>query len=565
MPQLIVTPEMRTLHELLSNSVEYMVPNFQRNYTWGQEEWGDLWDDICAIEADEQQANGKRQDEQHYMGYLVLQQQASREFVIVDGQQRIATLCLLALATAECIETKAIKDEISNRYLYVKNVPDLIPRSRLTLNQINAPFYQQHLLERKFKKSVKREHRSNQKMHKAFLYFRDRIQEKFGKKGADKEIAKFFDHRVGDGLLFTVLSVQNSESAFIIFETLNARGVELSSPDLLKNHLFSIVHDYNSDHEMRQLEERWLHTSTNIHPKYMTTFLRHYWIARGGAPVRQKSLYRAIRKELNKRELVFPFLDEMKEDSDLYAQLRRPETGNWNPKHEKYLSRFIIYRAIQQYPLLLAALNNWDADEEFTKLVRYCSIIVFRRSVIGGLHPRDLESAFSDCVTAVRDGARSASEMLPILREVYLNDARFVDSFAEFTVPTRNGKNLAKHILFEIESQMSGNDYSVQSTKYSLEHIAPENPEDGWDEFDNRDKDLFLWRLGNLALLDLKVNSKAGNRPFADKCSVYESSRFALTRDCAEYGEWTPRAINERQREMAKIANAIWRIDFPKD
>lgn len=565
MPQLIVTPEMRTLHELLSNSVEYMVPNFQRNYTWGQEEWGELWDDICALEADEQQANGNRQDEQHYMGYLVLQQQAPREFMIVDGQQRIATLCLLALATAECIEDEAIKEEILNRYLYVKNVPDLIPRSRLTLNQINAPFYQQHLLERKFKKSVKREHRSNQKMHNAFLYFRDNIQKKFGKVGADKGIAKFFDRRVGDGLLFTVLNVQNSESAFIIFETLNARGVELSSPDLLKNHLFSIVHDYNTDYEMKQLEERWLQTSNNIKPKHMTTFLKHYWIARGGSPVRQKNLYRVIRKELGSRELVFPFLDNMKEDSDLYAQLLRPDTGDWTPKHEKYLSRFIVYRAIQQYPLLLAALNNWDSDEEFAKLVRYCSIIVFRRSVIGGLHPRDLESAFSECVTAVLAGAHSASELFPILREVYLNDARFVDSFSEFTVSGRDRKNLAKHILFEVESQMSGNDYSIQSTKYSLEHIAPENPKDGWDEFDNRDKDLFLWRLGNLALLSTKENKRAGNRPFSKKRAIYESSNFELTQNCAAHDEWTPGAINQRQREMAKIANVIWRIDFPKD
>jgi len=553
---------MRTLHELLSNSVEYKVPNFQRNYTWGPEEWGDLWDDICALEEDEQHTNGKRQDGQHYMGYLVLQQQASREFVIVDGQQRITTLCLLALATAECIEDEDIKDEISKRYLYVKDVPDLIPRSRLVLNQINAPFYQQHLLERNFKKSVRREHRSNQKMHNAFVYFREQIQKKFGKEGADGEISKFFDHRVGDGLLFTVLNVQNYESAFIIFETLNARGVELSSPDLLKNHLFSIVHDSSSDRNMRQLEDRWQQASNTLGLENMTTFLRHYWNARGGALVRKKNLYRAIRRELNMRNLVFPFLDGMNAASEIYAQLRRPEPEDWQFKQVQYLSRLAIYHANQQYPLLLAAHDKWGANDEFTKLVRYCSVIVFRWAVIGGLNRGDLEPAFSECVTAVRDGARSASELRSILKKVYLNDARFADDFADFTVST---DKLAKHILFEIESQMSGSDYSAQSAKYSLEHIVPENPEDGWDEFDNRLMDLFLWRLGNLTLLDSKKNKRIGNQPFTAKREIYESSRFALTRGCAEYDEWTPGAINQRQREMAETAKAIWRIEFPKD
>lgn len=565
MPQLIVTPQMQTLHELLRNGVEYSVPSFQRDYTWGPEEWGELWDDICALEEGGQQAKNERQIGQHYMGYLVLQRQDSRKFVIVDGQQRIATLCLLALATAECIESNAIKDEILSRYLYVKDVPDLTRRSRLNLNEINAPFYRQHLLEQNFKSSVSREHLSNQKMHKAFVYFREQIQRKFGEKDADGKVSKFLDRQVGDGLLFTVLNVEDYESAFTIFETLNARGVELSSPDLLKNHLFSVVHDSGSDSDMKQLEQRWQQASNTLSLENMTTFLRHYWIARGGALVRKKNLYRAIRRELNDGSLVFGFVREMTAASDLYAQLRRPAIGDWNSEQEQYLSRLALYHANQQYPLLLAAQHDkWD-NKEFTKLVRYCSVIVFRWTVIGGLNPSDLETAFSECVSAVLNGARKSSELLPTLKKVYLSDSRFLNSFSEFTVSTRNRKNLAKHILFEIEHQMSREDYRVQSAKYSLEHIVPENPEDGWDEFDNRVKDLFLWRLGNLALLDSKANKRIGNQPFAEKRAVYKSSSFKITQGCAEYDEWTPREINQRQREMATIASAIWRIDFPKD
>ena len=558
MPQLIVNPETRTLRELLGNSVEYKVPSFQRDYAWGPEEWADLWDDISALE----------DGTQHYMGYVVLKEEAARQLVIVDGQQRIATLCILALAVVHSLNEgngEERRNYILDNYLKTRSAADLIPRSRLVLNRINAPFYQQYLLEGQPISSVRREHLSNQKMHRAFLYFKGQLAVKFGDASSDAEIAEFFDRRVGDGLLFTALRVQDHESAFVIFETLNARGVELSSPDLLKNHLFSIVHEADpSEHTLRQIEERWQQASENLRSENMTTFLKHYWNSRRGTLVRKKNLYRAVRRELKTADDVFPFLRDMNDVSDLYARLRKPETGDWDPEQRKYLSRLALYPVSQHIPLLFAAYRAWGSNREFTALARVCSVLAFRWVVIGGLNPSDLEAAFAKAIAAVRRGdARRASDLLPLLQSIYLSDERFTESFAELAISTRNKKELAKHILLELERQRSGVDHSGDSTVYALEHVFPENPEDGWESFDQRDRDLFLWRLGNLTPLESKPNRRAGNRPFEEKRVIYEASCFQLTQECAECEEWTPVAIHQRQRRLAKTASAIWRLEFP--
>ena len=171
------------------------------------------------------------------------------------------------------------------------------------------------------------------------------------------------------------------------------------------------------------------------------------------------------------------------------------------------------------------------------------------------MNPNDLEDAFAKAVGALLDGAENAADLLLHLKPVYLGDDRFKSAFAAKAVSRSAGKRLAKHILLSIEEQESGNAFSEESEKCTLEHIFPENPGDGWEEFNSRDGQHFVWRIGNLTLLDSKENQRrAGNKPFKEKIDVYNESRFKITQDCATYEEWSPKAINQRQERLAKIA-----------
>ena len=230
-----------TFRQLMGNGLSYRVPLFQRDYSWGPDEWDDLWQDIVALfDADPEPA--------HYMGYLVLQSADNRAFDIIDGQQRMTTLSLLMLAAVSHLSDLAAPDDPSDpqtrraeqlraSYIGYLDPVSLVPRSKLTLNRHNDSFYQNYLvpLERLPQRGL---NASEHLLRRAFSWFKERIRERSG--GDGTSVASFVDGAV-DKLFFTVITVTDELNAFKVFATLNARGVRLSATDLLKNYLFSVV------------------------------------------------------------------------------------------------------------------------------------------------------------------------------------------------------------------------------------------------------------------------------------------------------------------------------------
>ncbi len=96
MATVLLNTSTATLNELISNGRVFRVPPFQRDYSWTEEEWEDLWLDILEVSREEEPF--------HYMGYVVLQSDGSRNLTIIDGQQRITTLSILVLAVIKLLE-----------------------------------------------------------------------------------------------------------------------------------------------------------------------------------------------------------------------------------------------------------------------------------------------------------------------------------------------------------------------------------------------------------------------------------------------------------------------------
>ena len=123
--------------ELIGNGKTYRVPPYQRDYAWTQQEWEDLWNDVVEMRGDP--------DGRHYMGALVVQAQGDREFFVIDGQQRLATISLLALAIIDKLQRMAVADtdeernreratELRNRFIGEKDPASLVENRRLRLN-----------------------------------------------------------------------------------------------------------------------------------------------------------------------------------------------------------------------------------------------------------------------------------------------------------------------------------------------------------------------------------------------------------------------------------------------
>ena len=295
----------------------------------------------------------------------------------------------------------------------------MVPRSKLTLNRHNETFYQDYLvpLQRLPQRGL---NASEHLLRRAFSWFKERIRERSGDDGT--AVASFVDAAV-DKLFFTVITVTDELNAFKVFETLNARGVRLSTTDLLKNYLFSVV-------------------------------------ARGGT---HPSVYNQIATAISEQRIAGP-------------------------------------------------------------------------------------------------GAA-----IELLRPVYPADPEFRAAFADKTLRTTNSRNrkVARFLLFQIEQHASGSSFDVESAKYDMEHMLPENPGDDWQQFDDDQREACTYRLGNLTLLTAAHNRDAGNAGYAAKRPVYQRSEFAITRRLADdYDTWTPDKIRSRQAWMARQSTTIWRIDF---
>jgi hypothetical protein len=118
-----------------------------------------------------------------------------------------------------------------------------------------------------------------------------------------------------------------------------------------------------------------------------------------------------------------------------------------------------------------------------------------------------------------------------------------------------------RYILCKLEERLGGAALDFDSNTFNLEHILPENPEEGWEEFSDHEVEALACRIGNLTLLNASANRDLGNAPYKVKVDLFRTSAFAITRKVAEENaDWTPERVANRQNWMATQATAIWQI-----
>ena len=524
-----------------------------------------MWADILATV----QEGG---EPAHYMGYLVLQSNDDKVFDVIDGQQRLTTLSLIVLAVLKNLHKLVDEnnnagsnqqriEQIRQTYIGYLDPVTLVSRPKLTLNRNNNDYYQTylvplgHLPVRGFRAS---EHG----LRKAFDWFEARVNEYLKQQQSDAGMAlASLIENMSDHLFFTVINVTDELNAYKVFETLNARGVKLSATDLLKNYLFSLLHSSNEHaHEMKVLEDRWEAMVGRLGSESFPDFLRVHWMSRR-AFVRKAELFKAIRDKVRNREEVFELLRGMEEDMDVYLSLTSPEASQWNPKLKGYVRELRLFGVKQPFPLLIAAHRTFS-DSEFEALLRACVVVSMRYNIICGKSPNEQETVYASVAKKKTQGEYSnASAALLGMKSIYPSDETFNASFTEKVMRARTPK-MVRYILCALEKQDGGQEYDFESDALSVEHIFPQNSKAGCDAFSDEEAEALVYRLGNMALLDKSANRDLGNAEFSFKKAAFAASHFQLTAKVASDNmEWTPARIAVRQKQMAKLATAAWRID----
>ncbi|MBF0465806.1 MAG: DUF262 domain-containing protein [Nitrospirae bacterium] len=553
----------KTFRELMGNGLVYTVPRFQRDYSWTEVEWDELWQDILLTVVPDGEQN-------HYMGYLVLQSNDDKNYNIIAGQQRITTLSLIVLAVLNNLQNLIKKniDEDNNNlranalrgtYIGYLDPVTLVSKSKLKLNRHNDTFYKTYIVP-----LVKLPHRklktSEQLLRKAFEWFDKKIDKRFEKNPDGAELARFLDI-LADCLFFTLIYVKDELNAFTVFETLNARGVRLSATDLLKNYLFSVVDSSGShENEISSLEDLWEIIVDKLGSESVPDFLRVFWNSYNPL-TRHSELFKTIRKNIKDKADVFTLIRRMDNKSDIYIALSDANNSLWTKEQSKYISQLKMFNVKQPYSMLLAALEALNEDD-FTRILRACTIASFRYNVIGTLSPNEQERVYNAIAEKISKGQLiNAKDIIHSLRSIYPSDEQFLTAFTEKEFRITRNLKVVRYILFEIEKHVSGKDYDQNSDKYNVEHILPKNPEDNWQEFTDEQVENYLYRIGNMTLWTIGSNRDIGNKSYQQKRTFYEQSEFEITKGIAlDNKEWTPDRIVSRQKRLAQQATAVWRI-----
>ena len=554
--------------ELIGNGKAYRVPPYQRDYAWTMQEWEDLWNDVLELRGEP--------DGRHYMGALVVQAHGDREFFVIDGQQRLATICLLALAIIDKLQRMADRGadpernreratELRNRFIGEKDPASLVESSRLRLNEVDDPFYQEHLVQLRPPLNPRGLPRSNALLWKCYRYFAERIDAlEVAAENPGEEIARVLSETVARRLLFILITVDDELNAYTLFETLNARGLELTTTDLLKNYFFSKV---RAGADIESLKRRWQRLIATVVQERFPDFLRYHLLCEQ-PEIRRQRLFKIVRDRVRTADDTFAFMTALEERAELFAALADMNHGYWidRPAAKPFVRELNLFRVRQMTPVFFAAWNRF-ADDDFARLLKLAAVIAFRYSVVSALNTNRLEPVCHQAAKAVLDGrANRPGAVFAHLRPIYVDDDRFEDNFARWTVGARGQRGrIARYVLARLETDAGEHAVDPETDPATVEHVLPENPAGEWAEAFPPDRwEAAADRLGNLTLLERTLNRDVGSAAYPAKRAAYENSGYALTRDIADRApeEWSPALLDERQRRLAERAVQIWRADF---
>ena len=553
---MFIEPSNQNFAELLSNGVRYSVPRFQRDYSWEQEQWEDLWTDVEGLE----------QESHHYMGYIVLQRKSQGDFDIVDGQQRLTTLSLLVLAAMKRIQDLIDSDReasqnkerlqaIGDRFIGSKDIISLRVDNKLTLNRNNAVFYRE-ICARLSPPKQRGMTKTNRLLQKAFDFFAERIQATSG-----EQLAAFIN-RFSLAMVFTRIVVQDSVNAYKVFETLNARGIQLSTPDLIKNYLFSVVTQDNSisEEHLNELDERWGVIIQQLGEHNFSNFMRYYHLSHH-AFVTKKELFKALREYYKDARAAYHYLASLKDTAPIYAALAMPNDDWWSAdasyrEAKHYLEGLSIFNIKQPFAILMVAYQHFS-PEEFIKVLRYIYVLAIRYNVICSFSPNEQEKRYSRIAINISQGRyKRASHVKNSqdFQDLYPKDDEFKSYFSYKQMLSRRSPKKIRFLLADIENYLGA---SIDHLDVVLEHILPYNPSQDWHESFGAGVQESVDRLGNMLLLK-KDDLKQAH--FSEKQRCYQDSSFRIAQKVATYDDWDAARLNRHQTWLAEQACKTWTI-----
>ena len=539
--------------QLLEGSKQFVIPIFQRTYSWEQSHCQQLWDDIVRV--------GKSPDSNsHFIGSAVYIPETNVDaaiprWLVIDGQQRITTMLLLLIALKQRLEVEGVEEPVSAAQvddLYLRNrygKGDAAYRMLLTRTDKETLM---HLLDSKAPAE-----NSSYRIIENYTYFKEQLA-KADVEHIWKGIKKL--------MIVDVCLQQGIDNPQMIFESMNSTGKALTQADLIRNFvLMGLEHELQT----RLYTDYWrpmeVEFGAENYINEFDEFMRYYLVIHtGNVRIRKGDVYDEFKTYSCKLE-VENLLVDLKEFAGYYCRIALG--GEMDKALSEAFHDIRELRADVCYPMLMELYQDFIQDQitqqEFLVVLRMVESYVFRRAICD-IPTNSLRQTFATFMRHIKkdryvESVKTGFLLLPSYRRFPGND-EFIRQ-----IQVRNLYKFNRRSYWLRRFENHGRKERVPVQDYTIEHIMPQNSDlnaqwrsdlgEDW----GRVHEQYLHTLGNLTLT--AYNSEFSDNSFSHKCDIdggFKQSPLKLNQGLGSCEVWNETAICDRAKKLAGAAAEIW-------
>ncbi|MDB9538985.1 DUF262 domain-containing protein [Anabaenopsis arnoldii] len=550
----------------------FIIPVYQRDYAWKKSNCKKLWEDIINL-----QNSGKPS---HFLGALVTIYNNQKEWMVIDGQQRLTTISLLLLALVNYLkvkpnktqEEKELGEDISDYYLINKRCKDKLHSNKLKPNTKDKDYFQK-------------------------LLFDDKLNDKLNNKNNDSNIIKNY-HFFYDEISKSSISVKDIYGVFkkleivhielekgtddpqLIFESLNSTGVDLTDGDLIRNYILM---------DLIQSEQQQLYNNYWIKIEQLAgnvaNFIRVFLMYTLHKDITQSN--RAVYNEFKQYSKDKFYRDSYRIDSYSILQhlLKYAEIYSYfvnisdhpDKNINKALHRLHRLEFTVCHPFLMDVFDLFNQGvlgaSDVQAIIELIESYAFRKFLVNS-STQGLNKFFLTLSKEIRKETQSTwkANYFDIMSFIIKNKSGTLKfpSDEEFKEKLIHKELKSKNRDFLLENLENYNsDYKIDVEELTIEHIMPQKLNHKWKQ-DLGDKyseihGKYLHTLGNLTLIEKKKNNSLSNKDFKSKQKIdFETSKLNLSSELKNIEEWNENSIVNRANRLAEEAVKIWKYPVPK-
>jgi len=557
---------------LFSGTNKFRIPRYQRPYSWGIDQINEFWNDL------------DNEKESYFLGGFIFNYESEKDGYIdvIDGQQRILTITIFIAVLRDIC--KNINRDLS-RIIQTSGIAFVDPYTmdqtyKVEVGDSTREYFEKYIQSGENhiygNKGITKEEKS---IYNAYDFFHKKVTKSVeGKQDKASKVDWINDIRKRlDGLNVIKIEIQSEEDAYEIFETTNARGVDLSVSDLLKN----VILKHISKEKKEIAKDTWERITKNIENSNteLKKFIRYYWLSKYSF-VTDKKLFKAIKNEIVNHKAWGNLLIELEKDSINWFKIAEGNESefsdnNYESKIFPSVEGLRIMKVEQCNVFLLSILRNIDKIKTSPiDVIKFIENFTFQYSAINKLPGNKVEKLYSKYAVKVD---KIVTDDLPKhipgriqqcfhsiieeLKELLEKEQYFLDNFNKVTYKK---KPLSQYILARINNHMElTNEKNINFNNVNIEHILPQKPEK-W-ALSQSEVSSYVHLLGNLTLLHDGLNRTVGNDTLSKKLIHLKKSQLEITKDFIkninDENTWGEEEIKERQTRFGKLAyNEIWKI-----